>query len=324
MSPAAFDYPKWLSPYVLPGLPVRWYGVMYLAAFATTYLLFRHEARRTGLTTNNDQIASFFSSVILGTLVGARIIYVFAYGNTPHYLARPWLIVWPFRDGAFVGIQGMSYHGGLLGAVAGILLFTRVNRVRLLDWADTLAVSVPLGYTFGRIGNFINGELAGRVTSVSWGVVFPQVPRYPRDLPWVMEFAEATGLSIPDTLFMVNLPRHPSQLYEALLEGIVLWLILWLVFRPRRPFPGACTALYVSGYGLARFFAEYFRATNADVGYVVALGERPPYPHLTTSVLHLSVGQLVSLAMVCTGILLYALFRVFSPDQAVVETFDHP
>jgi phosphatidylglycerol---prolipoprotein diacylglyceryl transferase len=296
---------------------------MYLLAFLTAFLLFRYEARRSGLTHDRDQVATFFYWTILGALLGGRLFYVFVFGDAPLYFAKPWLIVWPFTDGRFTGIQGMSYHGGLIGAVVAVVGFAVVHRVSMLDWGDTLAVSAPLGYTFGRLGNFINGELAGRVTTVSWGIVFPQVPRYPIYEPWVPDIIAGAGLSLPEAAVMVNLPRHPSQLYEAFLEGIVLWLLLWFVFRPRRPFPGACIALYVTGYGLARFLAEYFRATDESVGYVVAWGAREPLPQLTTSVLHLTEGQIISLAMVAIGVMLLLVFRLIAPAVPVVETFDH-
>ncbi|MFW5683209.1 MAG: prolipoprotein diacylglyceryl transferase [Spirochaetota bacterium] len=324
MSLAYLRYPEWLTPQIAEGLPIRWYGAMYLLAFATAFLLFRHEAKRSGLTQDHDEIATFFYWVILGALLGGRLFYVFVFGDTPTYLRAPWRIVWPFSEGRFTGIQGMSYHGGLLGAVAGVLLFARVRRVSILDWGDTLAVAAPLGYTFGRLGNFINGELTGRVTTVSWGMIFPQVPRFTIDETWVQDVVDQTGLPVEPGAFMVNLPRHPSQLYEAFLEGIVLWVILWFVFRPRKPFPGALIALYVTGYGLARFLAEYFRATDETVGYVLALGTQPQLPQFTTSVLHLTAGQVISLSMFGAGLVLFAILRLVAPAEGVVETFDHP
>jgi phosphatidylglycerol:prolipoprotein diacylglycerol transferase len=121
---------------------------------------------------------------------------------------------------------------------------------------------------------------------------------------------------------MVNLPRHPSQLYEGVLEGMVLWALLWFVFRPRRPFPGVIVALYVAGYGLARFLAEYFRATDEAVGFVVAIGDRTPLPQFTTSVLHLTAGQMISAAMFALGIVLFLVFRLLAAPQPIVETFD--
>ncbi len=321
MSLVYITYPGWLSPQIADGLPIRWYGVMYLLAFVTTFVLFRYEAKRSRLAHDPDEIATFFYWVILGALLGGRLFYVFVFGDTELYLQKPWLIVWPFNGGRFTGIQGMSYHGGLIGAVLAVVLFARAHRVSLLDWGDTLAVATPLGYTFGRIGNFINGELTGRVTTVSWGMVFPQAPRYPLDDPWVPGIIEETGLPVPEAVFMINLPRHPSQLYEALLEGVVLWAILWLVFRPRRPFPGACIALYIAGYGLARFLAEFFRATDEVVGFVVTLGDTVAAPQFMSSLGHLTVGQMISLGMLAAGLVLFLVFRLIAPAESVVETF---
>lgn len=319
---ASLPFPQWLSPEVIPGFPIRWYGVMYLAAFLTTFILFRAEAMRSGLTNDPDEIAGFFYYAVLGALLGGRLFYVLVFGETTEYLRRPWLIVWPFEEGRFTGIQGMSYHGGFLGVVLAVVLFARARRVRLFDWSDTLAAAAPLGYTFGRIGNFINGELAGRVTTVSWGVVFPQVPRYSLEEPWVQEVVQESALAVPDGTIMVNLPRHPSQLYEAVLEGVVLWLLLWFVFRPRRPFPGALTALYVTGYALARFLAEYFRETDVSVGYILTFGSREALPQFTTSALHITVGQGISLGMLAAGLALFLVARLVAPPEEVVETFD--
>jgi phosphatidylglycerol:prolipoprotein diacylglycerol transferase len=322
MSLAYFEYPSWLSPQIAEGVPIRWYGIMYLLAFAVTFLLFRYEAQRSRLTQDRDEVATFFYWVILGALLGGRLFYVFVFGDTDLYLSKPWRIIWPFTDGRFTGIQGMSYHGGFVGAVIGVIAFSAVRRASLLDWGDTLAAAAPLGYTFGRIGNFINGELAGRVTTVSWGMVFPQLPRYSVEQPWVADIVESTGVPAPEGAIMVNLPRHPSQLYEGVLEGMVLWALLWFVFRPRRPFPGVIVALYVAGYGLARFLAEYFRATDEAVGFVVAIGDRTPLPQFTTSVLHLTAGQMISAAMFALGIVLFLVFRLLAAPQPIVETFD--
>src|SRR5690606_23456479 len=139
--------------------------------------------------------------------------------------------------------------GGLIGAVAAIVIYCRVKKIDLLDWGDMLVQGIPLGYTFGRIGNFINGELYGRVTPGPFGVVFPNARRIPANEPWVPEFAEKAGFEIPDGQLLLNLPRHPSQLYEAFLEGIVLWIIMWFIVRPNRPFKGFSVAIYIIGYG---------------------------------------------------------------------------
>ena len=315
-------FPDWLTPTVAPGLPIRWYGLMYVVAFLSTFFLVRYEADRTRLTDDKEDVARFFTWVIMGALLGGRLLYVFAFGETAFYLRNPWLIVWPFSNGRFTGIQGMSYHGGLAGVVLGAIGFSLVHKVRFADWADALAVSAPLGYTFGRIGNFINGELPGRVTSVPWGVVFPNAQRYPRGEPWVERVLYETAVPVEAGELMVNLPRHPSQLYEALLEGVLLWVILWFVVRPRRMFPGSGASIYVIGYGLSRFVAEYFRATDETVGYIWTAGRAEPLPQLTTSALHLTAAQIISLGMVAVGLIAFVTFRLVAPDEATVETFE--
>jgi phosphatidylglycerol:prolipoprotein diacylglycerol transferase len=297
---------------------------MYLVAFLLTFLLFRREAERSGLTNDRDLVARFFTWIIVGALLGGRLLYVFAFDDALSYLRQPWLIVWPFSDGQFTGIRGMSYHGGLLGVVAGLAGFSLVHRVPVGDWADALAVSAPLGYTFGRLGNFINGELPGRVTTAAWGVIFPNVQRYPRGEPWVEHVLEETSAPVAAGAFMVNLPRHPSQLYEALLEGLLLWAILWFVIRPRRMFRGSATGIYIAGYGFARFVAEYFRATDETVGFVLAAGSAEALPQLTTSVLHLTLAQIISLGMIALGIAAFFVFRAIAPPEPTVETFGPP
>jgi len=318
------DFPSWISPTVVPGLPLRWYGMMYLAAFAVTFVLFRYEMRRTGHTEDRDQIADFFFWTIFGVLLGGRLLYVVAFDSGGELLKHPWLIIWPFRDGRFTGIQGMSYHGGLIGAVVAAVIYTRIKRLDVLEWGDTLAAAAPLGYTFGRIGNFINGELTGRVTTLPWGVLFPSARRYAASNEWVDSIARSAAIPIYDAEQLVNLPRHPSQLYEAALEGMLLWLILWCVFRKRRPFKGALMGLYVAGYGVARFMAGYFRETDEAKGFVLSIGNPGVDAALVGRGLTLTEGQVLSLVMVLAGIAALVVFRLLYRPPLTVETFDGP
>ena len=316
------SFPSWISPTVIPGLPIRWYGIMYLVAFGLTFVLFQHEMRRNGRFEDRDQIIDFFFWTIFGLMLGGRLLYVVAFDPGREYLSRPWMIVWPFRDGRFTGIQGMSYHGGLAGAIVAAVVYARIKKLDVLEWGDTLAVSAPLGYGFGRLGNFINGELTGRVTAVPWGVLFPTARRYPAANEWVPGMAEAVGIPIYDPAQLVNLPRHPSQLYEALLEGLVLWLILWFIVRKRRPFKGALLALYVVGYGVARFMAGYFRETDEVRGFVVSIGHSPVAPALVSHGLALTEGQVISLGMIVAGFAGLVVFRLLHKPPLTVETFD--
>ena len=163
-----------------------------------------------------------------------------------------------------------------------------------------IAVSVPLGYTFGRLGNFINAELWGKVSTAPWAMIFPGARRFPASLDWVRDVARKTGVALDGA--MINLPRHPSQLYEALFEGVFLWLVLWFVVRPRRPFKGFAVGAYIAGYGLVRFVIEYFREPDADLGYIIKLGDPTASIHLYSTPLNFSMGQLLCFLMIVGGI----------------------
>lgn len=243
----------------------QYYGLMYVVAFAITYFLvvhrLKHEPR---FTLTMAQMQDLVTGMIIGLLVGARLGYVFIY-NLDYYLAHPLEIILPvkFDDGfQFTGISGMSYHGGLLGVALACFIYGRRHRVSFWQICDLFVPAIPLGYTFGRIGNFINGELYGRVTTLPVGMQFP--------------LADARL-------------RHPSQLYEALLEGVVLFAVLWPLRKCKFP-TGAMLGLYLIGYGTARFIVEFFREPDAHIGFV-ALG--------------LSMGQLLCAFMILAGVGLY-------------------
>jgi phosphatidylglycerol:prolipoprotein diacylglycerol transferase len=303
---AALQFPTWLKPEIIPGLPLRWYGLMYVIAFGVTWLLFKYEARRRAAPWTAEDSEGWFFWAIVGLLVGARIFGTLVYDPSGYYRSRPWLIFWPFDEGMrFSGFQGMSYHGGFVGVIAATLIYCRAKRLSWLAMADIVAVSTPLGYTFGRLGNFINGELWGKVASSPIGMIFPTVPdsgRFSAKEAWVQEAATKAGIRLSSMNDLVNLPRHPSQLYEACFEGIVLWLLLWLLVRKRESFRGFAVGLYAIGYGVARFVIEYFREPDAGMGYI--LGDRSAPTYQVTSVLNVSTGQLFSLAMIIGGGLL--------------------
>jgi phosphatidylglycerol:prolipoprotein diacylglycerol transferase len=162
-----------------------------------------------------------------------------------------------------------------------------------------IAVSIPLGFTFGRIGNFINGELWGKVSTAPWAMVFPHAEVFSTRLSWVRTIAEKTGCSLDSA--MVNLPRHPSQLYEALFEGIVLWAILWFLFRPQRWFKGCAMGSYIIGYGFIRFIIEYFREPDADIGYVIKWGDPFASIHKFSTLFNFSMGQILCFLMMLGG-----------------------
>ena len=260
----AINYPSWLSPEIIPGLPIRWYGLMYIFAFGTAFFMYRRQVKERNFPMSEDDLSGLFFWGILSLLVGARLFSTLIYETSNIYWEQPWLIFWPFRNGQFTGLQGMSYHGGAFFGLLSVVIYAKVKRFSFREIGDMFAAAIPLGFTFGRIGNFINAELYGRVTASPIGMIFPNAARLPADEVWVQEIAEKTGIEI--TGAFVNLPRHPSQLYEALFEGIVLWAIIWF-FRNRKPFKGFLVGLYFLGYGLFRFIIEYFREPDADLGY---------------------------------------------------------
>ncbi|MCL2192981.1 MAG: prolipoprotein diacylglyceryl transferase [Treponema sp.] len=295
----AIDFPSWLRPEIIPGLPFRWYGLMYIFAFATAFLLYRRQLKERRFPMTEDQLYSLFTWGILGLLLGARIFSALVYDTTNFYLMHPWLIFWPFRDGAFVGLQGMSYHGGALGGLLAVVLYARVKRFNFREIGDMYAAAIPLGFTFGRLGNFINGELYGRVTTGPLGMIFPNARPIPATEAWVLEAAEQTGAFVFDG--MANLPRHPSQLYQMILEGIVLWAIIWF-FRNRKPFNGFLVGLYFMGYGVFRFFVEYFREPDAALGFILEFG-RTGLPAYVRPILSFSTGQILSFLMIVFGVI---------------------
>jgi len=249
-----YDFKTWwqhlpqnISPVIfeIGWFKLQYYGLMYIVAFGITYFLVLHRLKyekRFEFTT--DQIKDIMTYLIIGLIVGARLGYVLFY-NFSYYIHHPLEIILPFSFSngiTFTGISGMSYHGGLIGATIAAWVYFYKAKLNWWSAVDLFVPVVPLGYTFGRLGNFINGELFGRVTTSSIGMYFPLAP--------------AGEL------------RHPSQLYEAFFEGIFLFLILWNIRKIKLP-TGAMLALYLIGYGTIRFFIEYFREPDAHLGFVL-------------------------------------------------------
>ena len=235
-------------------LAVRWYGLMYLLGFGAAYLLIGHLSRLRNLALNKDGISDLLFYGVLGVVLGGRLGYVLFY-NPAQYLSRP-LEVFAVWQG------GMSFHGGLLGVVAASVIFCWRRKLPILLAGDVVVTSATIGLGLGRIGNFINGELWGRVTDQPWGIVFP-----------------GGG----------SLPRHPSQLYEATLEGLVLFIILYLLHRLKVA-EGVPFFSFFVGYGLFRFLVEFVRQPDAHLGFLWGGA---------------TMGQLLSLPMILFGLLGY-------------------
>jgi phosphatidylglycerol:prolipoprotein diacylglycerol transferase len=214
---------------------------MYIVAFTIVYLLTLYRLKNEPYEYEKEAIENYFVYAILGLMLGARFGYVLFY-NLSYYASHPLEIILPFSFSGgfhFTGLSGMSYHGGLIGVITGTALFCRKYKIKFWEFVDFLVPSIPLGYTFGRIGNFVNGELYGRATTKAWGMYFP--------------------------LDMTNQLRHPSQLYEAFFEGVFLFTVLWSI-RKKRPFDGFYLSLYLIGYGLARLLIELVREPDSHLG----------------------------------------------------------
>ncbi len=315
--PLYINYPSWLSPQIFPNVKFlslfRWYGLMYVFAFVTAFIVFKKQVKEGALNTpthvvTDDDVFSFFTFSIVFLLIGARLFSVLIYDTSTKYYTKPWLIFWPWdENGNFTGLMGMSYHGGFVGGLIGMILWCKRHKQPVFKWIDTMGISIPLGFTFGRIGNFLNGgELYGRITTMPWGFLFPKAPLFSRSIEWVDEFAKAAGL--PDGTGLVNLPRHPSQLYEAFFEGIFLFVIFWLL-RKKKPFDGFFITMYSVGYGLVRFVIEYFREPDANLGYRIAVDKDAPL-YLNQSLLNLSTGQILCLLMILFGLAFFAVMMI--------------
>ena len=299
------NYPSWISPYVIKGLPIRWYAVMYVFAFATAYILFMGLLKeKENRDIKKESAEDLFIYCVIRLLIGARLGSCLFYDDALYYLSHPWLIFWPFRNGEFVGLPGMSYHGGVIGAIVAGLIYTKVKKISFLRFADLITSAIPFAYTWGRLGNFINGELYGRVTTSRMGMVFPTAERFSTTHQWVRSVADTVGIVYSPGDY-VNLPRWPSQLFEAFFEGIVLGIIIWFVVRKikkkRNMADGTILASYLMGYGLIRFILEYFRQPDSDIGYVIGHSSNI---YLFESVLNISKGQVFCLLMVIGGLAL--------------------
>ncbi len=324
--PLYIEYPKWIHPELFPGVPflslIRWYGLMYIFAFVTAFLILRKQQREGALDSpdrkaTEDDIFSFIAWGIAGLLLGARIFSTLVYDTSGIYWKKPWLIFWPFDTTTkkFTGLAGMSYHGGFIGGLLGMLIWCKVHKRPVWKWIDAMAASIPLGFTFGRIGNFMNGELFGRVTTVPWGIRFRAAKKFPISQDWVQAIMDKIGLAAEEGSKLINLPRHPSQLYEALFEGLILWCILWLL-RKKKPFDGFIGACYTIGYGLFRFVIEYFREPDSDLGYRISFDGNKETA-LNTSLLNISTGQIFCSIMILGGIaLMITLWILHKKKQA--------
>ncbi len=243
-------------------LSVRWYGLMYVLGFTATYFLVKKQIRDFKYQVLEEHFENLNLTLILCVILGGRLGYVVFY-NLPYYIKHPLEI-----PATWTG--GMSFHGACLALLIGGYIFCRRKKLNFWKTADIYIVTIPIGLGLGRIGNFINGELFGRETDVPWAMIFP---------------------------YGGPLPRHPSQLYEAALEGLLLFSVLWLnrnkPWQKKTHWPhGSMTAIFLAGYGLIRIFIEFFRQPDQQIGFIASF---------------ITMGQLLSITMVAAGIILWKM-----------------
>ena len=254
----AIPYPN-ISPVFLELGPLqfRWYGLMYLIGLAGAYFLITRRVESGHLSMTRDQVYDMVVWAALGVFIGGRLGYTLFYNFSYYYMQHPAkiLAVWE---------GGMSFHGGLLGVIVALIWFSKRQGIPVYQVADLAAAATPIGLGFGRLGNFINGELYGRTTDVDWCMVFP------------------TGGPAC---------RHPSQLYEAGLEGVFLFVLLWVIAKTLPP-SGTLFWSFISGYGFCRMIVEFFREPDAHLGFILG---------------SFSIGQLFSLPMIVVGVFMLTL-----------------
>ena len=257
------DYPT-IDPIIfsLGPLHVHWYGLMYVIGFVSAYALVAKQAKRIGWQKLLDNLDGLNLALIIGVILGGRLGYVLFY-NLSYYMQHP------LEIGA-IWTGGMSFHGGAAGALLAGFFYAKKTKLDFWQATDLFVPTVPIGLFFGRLGNFINGELYGRVTDAPWAMIFPEGG---------------------------PLPRHPSQLYEAFFEGLILFIILWSLRKtpwqkpPQRLWPhGSMLALFLLIYGVFRFYIEFCREPDSQLGFVMA---------------HFSMGQVLCVVMSLIGAFLW-------------------
>jgi len=243
---------------------VHWYGLMYVLALLSALGAAKYFIVKDHIALSAKELGDYFVYIEIGIILGARLGYIIFYDpHTSYYLTHPWQIFNPFNaDGEFVGIRGMSYHGAAIGWFLGSYLFHRVRKSDFGLLMDLVAISVPLGFVFGRIGNFLNQELVGRATDVPWGI------------------------------YVDGVLRHPSQLYEAVLEGLLVFLVIFF-YRNYKRYSGELILVYGFMYAFGRFVAEFFRAPDPQLGYLT---------------FGLTMGQILSSVMMLLAVILWIVF----------------
>lgn len=245
---------------------IRWYGVMYVLGFVASYFLIQRQERSRQIGLVGPVVQDLILYLALGLIIGGRLGYIifYEYNNYAAYLSNPLEIAATWHG-------GMSFHGGFIGVLLAAVIFCRMRGLPFATVADSIVVTTPIGLGLGRIGNFINGELLGLPTSVPWAMIFP-----------------GGG----------PVPRHPSQLYEAIYEGAVLFVLLWTL-RKRNYKDGMMVVFFLAAYGIGRFCIEFFKEPDPQIGYLFG---------------HFTMGQVLCAFMLLAAVLIACLIHLRSPS----------
>ena len=241
-------------------IKIRWYALSYIVGILLSWFLILKIIKIKKIDLNSKEISDLISNCMIGIIIGGRLGYVFFYN--PEYYSNNLLEIFKIWNG------GMSFHGGFIGVIFAVIYSSKLFKIPILTFADLIAIVAPVGLFFGRLANFINGELFGRTTNHSFGIIFPNGG---------------------------DVPRHPSQLYEAFFEGIVLFIILWVMMHlfDLLKKPGIITSLFIFLYGLFRFFIEFFREPDQHIGLLY---------------FEFSMGQILSFPMILIGLYFSIIF----------------
>jgi phosphatidylglycerol:prolipoprotein diacylglycerol transferase len=247
------------------GFNIHWYGIMYALALLSALWMAQYIVKKDNLDISQNELDSYFLWVEIGVIVGARVGYMVFYSpNTEYYLLHPWQMFNPFVNGVFVGFSGFSFHGAVIGFILATIFYSMKYKKSFWFLVDLAVIAVPFGYIFGRIGNFLNQELFGRATDLSFGI------------------------------YVDGVLRHPSQLYEAVLEGLLIFVVLYTI-RNRKRFNGELAIIYIFLYGIARTIAELFREPDFQLGFICC--------DIFT------MGQLLSFGMIISAVVLYLIMK---------------
>lgn len=299
--PNYINYPSWLHPEIIKGIPITWYSLSYIIIIIISYKFIWYQIQTDKLDIEKSDYEKLMFSIVMGAILGARLASTLIYDRSGIYYTHPWLIFLPFdQNWRFTGFRGMAIHGGFFGVIIApvIMINTKLKNTNIKKYfikiTDYGSMAFSSGYILGRFANFANAELYGR--PMKGGIIFPNAEPFAVSQKGVKEFAESVGLEILPHDSFINLPRIPSQLIEGFFEGTVTFLLLWFIFRKIKKYDGFIFGIYIILYGLFRFLIEYLREPDKEIGFVITY--KTPEHILDFSFLNISIGQIFSLILI--------------------------